>query len=53
MVFLKSEEKNVLFLYKIDLPYCFVVFFVVCLRLRPLALFWCSTAKRKTRQNSD
>ena len=49
-----------LFLNKIDLPYCLVVFFVVCLRLRPfwsvfgeLALFWCSTAKRKTRQNSD
>ena len=33
-VFLK-ERKNVMFLNKIDLPYCFVVFFVVCLRLRP------------------
>ena len=49
-----------MFLKKIDLPYCLVVFFVVCPRLRPfwsvfgeLALFWCSTAKRKTRQNSD
>ena len=46
---------------KIGVPYCLVVFrFVVCPRLRPfwsvfgeLALFWCSTAKRKTRQNSD
>ena len=49
-----------MFLNKIDVPYCLVVFFVVCPRLRPfwsvfgeLALFWCSTAKRKTRQNSD
>ena len=49
-----------MFLKKIDLPYCLVVFFVVCPRLRPfwsvfgeLALFWCSTAKGKTRQNSD
>ena len=48
------------FLNKINLPYCLVVFFVVCPRLRPfwsvfgeLALFWCSTAKRKTRPNSD
>ena len=39
---------------------CLVVFFVVYPCLRPfwgvfgkLALFWCSTAKRKTRQNSD
>ena len=38
-----------MFLKKIDLPYCLVVFFV----LGELALFWCSTAKRKTRQNSD
>ena len=40
-----------MFLKKIDLPYCLVVFFVVCPRLR--ALFWCSTAKGKRRQNSD
>ena len=60
--FLKRKRKNVMFLKKIDLPYCLVVFFVVCPRLVPfwsvfgeLALFWCSTAKikRKTRQNSD
>ena len=58
-VFLKREKK-MLFLNKIDVPYCLVVFFVVCPRLRPfwgvfgeLVLFWCSTAKRKTRQNSD
>ena len=45
---------------KIDLPYCLVVFFVVCPRLRPfwsvfgeLACFWCSTAKIKTRQHRD
>ena len=56
----KNQLKNVMFLNKIDLPYCLVVFFVVCPRLRPfwsvfgeLALFWCPTAKRKTRQNSD
>ena len=58
--FFLKERKNVMFLNKIDVPYCLVVFFVVCPRLRPfwrvfgeLALFWCSTAKRKTRQNSD
>ena len=33
-VFLK-REKNVMFLNKIDVPYCLVVFFVVCPRLRP------------------
>ena len=51
-VFLRSEKKCK-FLNKINLPYCFVVFFVVCSPLRPfwsvfgeLALFWCSTAKR-------
>ena len=45
---------------KIDLPYCLVVFFVVCPRLRlfwsvfgELACFWCSTAKIKTRQHRD
>ena len=45
-----------MFLNKIDVPYCLVVFFVVCPRLRPfwsvfgeLALSWCSTAKRKKR----
>ena len=55
-----KEKKNVMFLNKVDVPYCLVVFFVVYLCLRPfwgvfgkLALFWCSTAKRKTRQNSD
>ena len=46
-----KERNNVMFLKKIDLPYCLVVFFVVCPRLR--ALFWCSTAKGKRRQNSD
>ena len=58
--FFLKEIKNVMFLNKIDLPYCLVVFFVVCPRLRPfwrvfgkLTLFWCSTAKRKTMQNSD
>ena len=58
--FFFKEIKNVMFLNKIDIPYCLVVFFVVYPRLRPfwsvfgeLALFWCSTAKRKTRQNSD
>ena len=54
--FFLKERKNVMFLNKIDVPYCLVVFFVVCPRLRPfwsvfgeLALFWCSTAKRKKR----
>ena len=58
-VFLKRRE-NVMFSNKIDLPYCLVVFFVVCPRLRPfwsvfgeLACFWCSTAKIKTRQHRD
>ena len=58
--FFLKERKNVMFVNKIDLPYCLVAFFVGCPRLRPflsvfgeLALFWCSTAKRKTRQNSD
>ena len=58
--FFLRERKNVMFLNKINLPYCLFVFFVVCPHLRPfwsvlgeLALFWCSTAKRKTRQNSD
>ena len=58
--FFLKEIKNVMFLNKIDVPYCLVVFFAVCPRLRPfwsvfgeLALFWCPTAKRKTRQNSD
>ena len=59
--FCKREKKcflNKIDLKKIDLPYCLVVFFVVYPRLRPcwsvfgeLALFCCSTAKRKTRQN--
>ena len=51
--FFLKEIKNVMFLNKIDVPYCLVVFFVVCPRLRPfwsvfgeLALFWCSTAGR-------
>ena len=58
--FFLKEIKNVMFLNKIDVPCCLVVFFVVCPRPRPfwsvfgeLALFWCPTAKRKTRQNSD
>ena len=49
--FFLKERKNVMFLNKINLPYCFVVFFVVCSRLRPfwsvfgkLALFWCCTS---------
>ena len=49
-----------MFLKKIDLPYCLVVFFVVCPRLRPfwsvfgeLALFWCSTAKRKEKDKAE
>ena len=33
--FFFKERKNVMFLKKIDLPYCLVVFFVVCPRLRP------------------
>ena len=33
--FFLKERKNVMFLNKIDLPYCLVVFFVVCPRLRP------------------
>ena len=35
--FFLKEIKNVMFLNKIDVPYCLVVFFVVCPRLRP---FW-------------
>ena len=34
---------NVMFLNKIDLPYCLVVFFVVCPRLRP----FCSSGTPK------
>ena len=48
--FFLKERKNVMFLNKMYLPYCLVVFFVVCPRLRPfwsvfgeLALFWSST----------
>ena len=33
--FFLKERKNVMFLNKIDVPYCLVVFFVVCQRLRP------------------
>ena len=33
--FFLKERKNVMFLNKIDLPYCLVVFFVVCPPLRP------------------
>ena len=54
--FVLKERKNFMFFKKIDLPYCLVV---DCPRLRTfwsvfgkLALFWCSTVKRKTRQNS-
>ena len=32
--FFLKERKNVMFLNKIDVPYCLVVFFVVCPRLR-------------------
>ena len=53
--FFLKEIKNVMFLNKIDVPYCLVVFFVVCPRLRPfwsvfgeLALFWCPTANSGT-----
>ena len=56
--FLKRRE-NVMFSNKIDLPYCLVVFFVVCPRLRPfwsvfgeLACFWCSTVKIKSTEIS-
>ena len=34
--FFVKERKNDMFLNKIDLPYCLIVFFVVCPRLRPL-----------------
>ena len=55
--FFLKERKNVMILDKIELPYCLVVFFVVCPHLRPfsseLALLWCSSARRKTRPNSD
>ena len=57
--FFLKEIKNVMFLNKIDVPYCLVVFFVVCPRLRPfwsvfgeLALFRCpsgTTKKKNTR----
>ena len=33
--FLKEGKMIVIFSNKIDLPYCLVVFFVVCPRLRP------------------
>ena len=53
--FFLKERKNVMFLNKIDLPYCLVVFFVVCPRPRPfwsllgeIVLFWCSTAQRES-----
>ena len=56
-----KRRENVMFSKKNYLPYCLVVFFVVCPRLRPfwsvfgeLACFWCSTAiKIKTRQHRD
>ena len=58
--FFLKERKNVMFLNKVDVPYGLVVFFVVCLRLRPfwsvfgeLALFWCSTAKRKEKDKAE
>ena len=57
--FFLKKRKNVMSLNKIYLPYCLVLFFVYP-RLRPfwgifgeLALFWCSTANRKTRLNSN
>ena len=53
--FFLKEIKNVMFLNKIDVPYCLVVFFVVCPRLRPfwsvfgeLVLFSCPTAKQNS-----
>ena len=33
--FILKERKNVMFLNKIDVPYCLVVFFAVCPRVRP------------------
>ena len=51
--FFLKERKNVMSLNKIDLPYCLVLFFVVCPRLRPFWGVFGSTAKRKTRPNSD
>ena len=57
--FILKERKNVMFLNKIDVPYCLVVFFAVCPRLRPFwsvfgALFkWCSTAKRKRLSSNE
>ena len=33
--FFLKERKNVMFVNKIDLPYCLVVFFVGCPRLKP------------------
>ena len=58
--FFLKERKNAMILNKINFPHCLVVFFVVCPHLRPfrgvfgeLALLWCSSAKRKTRPNSD
>ena len=44
--FFLKESKIVMFLNKIDLPYCLVVFFVVCSRLRP---FW----KKKLAENAS
>lgn len=51
---------DLLSLIVLELPYCLVVFFVVCPRLRPfwsvfgeLACSWCSSAKIKTRQHRD
>ena len=40
--FLLKRRENVIFSNKIDLPYCLVVFFVVCPRLRPFWRVTCS-----------
>ena len=40
--FILKEGKNVMFLNKIDVRYCLVVFFAVCPRLRP---FWSVSAR--------
>ena len=37
--FFLKERKNGMLLNKIDFTYCLVVFFVVCLRLRPFEAF--------------
>ena len=41
-----------MFLNKIDLPYCLVVFFVVCPRLRPLVFLLAVDTKIETPANN-